>query len=579
MKHFIGIFLALVTASAGHTVLVSGTVNDSAGDPIDGMRVEIWREAAPFDERLDVVYTENGAFSSDAAEPGHDVYARAKWEFAMVPSMLFNGRVVRIVDMGPGVPSNGTTNFLEKMTDTFADISEDGTVFDIHMNQNGPPALDMLVSRILETLNFVRINLASGPDVSWVVNYDIPVHIRTDTTAQFSPGSGAVFLPTVAYNGLGTAFDQGTLFHEIAHLIHYRHNGNARPPIEPGCAMHTIISEEDPGCAVVEGYANYIAQLVAENHAPDPIIAPHRSAYRDDGSGLDFPARTLWRGDEGGIFFPSPLHTGRQHGPSQQQDGPFESGEDVEGAFAGFLFSVGDAFSFDTSFVAMHNHRPDTPLDFAKALVADMGAGTPAASEIYRLMQSHGMVYSRAKFEKGNPFVDFGEPPNQAPQATNNRKRIRHLTFLRGILEARVTAAQPTDLGVHRVIPLSEVMIGFKPATFGSGETADLFERFTEPVPFAFHHAEVLLDTRAFHPPTRGDGRWDLIAVGKNEDGFVDNFKPSWLGDGNLSVNTDERYLKLLGAWLDGDGNYATENDGMVMIDNTAPVVTEFIPQ
>ena len=573
MNHLIAIFLALATASAGHAVVVSGTVTDSAGDLIDGMRVELWSENpfgdGLFDELLDVVYTENGTFSSDAAEPGHDVFARVKWEFALLPSNFYNGHVVRILDMGPGVPNTGTTTFTERTTDTLDDISEGGTwFFDIRMDQIEPFALDVLVSRIQETLDFVRINVADRQDINWVVDYDIPVHLRTDLAAAFRPGEGSILIPTVAYNGLGTASRQGILFHEVTHLTHYRHNGNSVTPAEPGCfASHTINTEEDPGCAVGEGYASYVAQLVAENHTP-PIVSAFLRSYRDDGAGF-FPAKTLWRGDEGGIGV-SVLHTGREAGR-------FESGEIVEGTFAGFLFSVQGAFDFATTFAAMHNHHPETPFDVVRALVADLGAGTPAVSEIYGLMQSHGMVFSRALFA-ANPLGHIEEPANIAPPAPGNTKLIRGRTFLRGTVAPRVAAANATDLGVRRVNHLSQVKLGFKRASSGTSDTADLFVNFSLPIVFGFLLDKIPINTSTFDPVTSGDGRWDLIVVGENEDGFVDNLEPSWLGDPSQS-NTDESYLKLLGAWFDGDGNHATEHDGMVTIDNTAPVVTEFMPQ
>lgn len=574
MKHLVWFLLTLVVASAGQAVVVTGTVKDAAGNPIEGMRVEIWDEGVFVDELLDVDYTENGAFSSAAPEPGHDVFVRAKWEFALLPSTDYNGRVVRILDLGPGIPPNGTLTFTETTSDTSEDVSDNDTLFfEIDMSEGQPPALDVLVARIQETLDFVRTRVDSRQDIAWVVDYDIPVHILTGTNARHN--SGEVFIPSVAYNGAGTASNQINLFHELGHLIHYRHNGDTMPPRNNGCQNHTINSEEDPGCAVIEGYAYYIAQLIAESHQPAPIVNPFHRAYRDDGLGMPFPANTLWRGDEGGAVTVSTVHSGRNSNESR-----FENGEVVEGAFSGFLFSVHGAFDFATNFAAMHNHDPETPLEVAQALVADAGGGgTAAATAIYDLMQSHGIVYSRAIFAE-EPFVDI-EPANEAPPAPGNKKLIDGLTFLRGTVTARVaTASGEIDLGVDsdRVIDQSRVKIGFKRAVSGTTDAANLFVSFTEPVDFGFFSDEVPLDTSAFDASS-SDGTWDLIVVGENEDGFVDNLLPSWFGDGNVGADTDERYFKLLGAWLDGDGRSSTEDDGMVMIDNTAPVVTQFMPQ
>ena len=78
-----------------------------------------------------------------------------------------------------------------------------------------------------------------------------------------------------------------------------------------------------------------------------------------------------------------------------------------------------------------------------------------------------------------------------------------------------------------------------------------------------------------------GDGEWDIILRAENEHGFVDNFYPFWDGDGNELVNTDEKYMKRIGAWYDKDRKAETEPEkgGKVVVDNTPPTVSNFGPQ
>lgn len=63
------------------------------------------------------------------------------------------------------------------------------------------------------------------------------------------------------------------------------------------------------------------------------------------------------------------------------------------------------------------------------------------------------------------------------------------------------------------------------------------------------------------------------------DSGIDDLLLPTWNGDGNATVSTDERYLKVLGTWYDKDRDPTTEDDGKVIVDNTAPKVENFKPK
>ena len=73
-----------------------------------------------------------------------------------------------------------------------------------------------------------------------------------------------------------------------------------------------------------------------------------------------------------------------------------------------------------------------------------------------------------------------------------------------------------------------------------------------------------------------GDGDYDLIIQGANDDQSRDKFDPDWNMDSML--DGDERYLKKIGAWFDVDRDATTpagsfNDEGKIVIDNTAPTI------
>lgn len=561
--------LELLSPAIAAAVTVSGTVRDGAPIPmpLSGIRVEVYDEDLLVDDLLDVVYADaNGRYSSAAPEFGDDVYAEAKWEFQLLPSAFFNEKVIRIIDIGAGSPFVPVLTFESERSGTREDIVADFQYPDIIMPQARPPGLANLLARLQQTLDLVRN--ANGGAVAWNPDYDVPVHILNDRMARSS--GDEIFIPTISLDGTGGAFWTVAIFHELAHTIHYHHNGGSFPPDEAGCSEHFINSEEDPGCALFEGYASYIAQLVAESQG---IVSPTFRSFRDDGlGGLGFPANSLWRGDEGGNGNASARHTARD-------GGQFESGEIIEGAFGGFQFGIHDRYGFATNFRAMHDHDPDNAFEFCVGLVADAGGpGAPKTLGLYEIMQTHGIVFNRARFVD-DPF-DATEPPDAAPPPAGNHKEIDGFTFLRGTVTTSFEELSDSDLGVEDTVDSVRAKIGFKPSRAGLADSPALFTNFTPSASFGFFSGSIELDTTAF-TASSGDGDWDLLVFAENADGFVDNLLPTWVGDGNVAVNTDEEYLKVLGAWFDRDRDPATNQDpeGKVVVDNSAPLVSNFKPQ
>lgn len=550
----------LAGAAAAQSLTVSGTVNDSAGAPVPGVRVEVYDEDLIFDDFLEAVYTNAAGAYSGPISNGDDVYVIAKWSFQLQPSAAYNDHVVHLVDRGAGGnPFVATTTFTDVRSATTDNVAANLTI-NLAMGQAQPVGLATLVQRIQQTLDYIRANRGA---VAWAVDYDITTHITTDGGFFVSRDSGDLYVGHEGFDGTGTNFDIVSVFHEMGHVIHYRHNHNSFPGVGAGCGHHSINSEEDPGCALVEGYPSYIGQLTAETVG---VMDPFYRGYRDDGiNTVGVPANGLWRGDDAA--------------PTGRDGGRFESGEVIEGAFAGAQFGIHGALGgFATNFKAMVDHRPDNAFEFLKALVDDAGgAGAAGTLQAYGILQTHGIVYHRARFA-ADPF-DEQEPPDQAPSPEGNRKEINHFMFLRGKVKTKFEEVGKADLGVADTVSKEKVRVGYKAAGAGLADAPTAFANFTPAKSFGFFSSSIDLDTKTFGGAT-GDGDWDLLIQAENEDQFRDNFLPTWVGDGNPTVNTDELYLKILGAWYDKDRNPATNNpqEGMVIIDNTAPKVSNFEP-
>lgn len=534
---------------------VSGNVVDASGNAMVDARIEIYDQDTVFDDLRDVVYTDAaGNYTSGAVQDGDDLYVRATWEFQLGTTPFYNGYEMRLDGSGGGSPWSPVLSFVSRDSAVIDGVSTPQVV-NIAMGQTQPVGLSTLVQMFRDFYSYIEANQGT---VGLELEHDQAVRLIVNPPNFFSDEDQYIYIRPNAFNGTGTTTNTVSVYHELAHSVHYRHNGDSLPPFNYFGNGHTINSEEEPGAALNEGYASYIAQLVAESVG---VASPLYRGYRDDGISSPNPANALWRGDES----PPSGHSGR-----------FESGEDVEGAFSGFQFALHGIYSFETNFKGMADHDPQNLFDLVAGLVVDAGGpGTQKTRDIYTELQRHGIVFSRARFAAA-PF-DEQDPPDAGPPAEGNRKEINGFLFLRGTVTTNFETLAPADLGVDRVLPLERVDVGFLPAIAGTVTPPATFTSFTPSASFASGSLE--LDTTAFNA-TRGDGDWELLIRGENRDGFQDNFLPTWLGDGTNALNTDELYLRTIGAWYDEDRDPATNlaSEGMVIVDNTPPTVSNFKP-
>jgi hypothetical protein len=545
--------LLILAAVDAEALTVSGTVTDVAGTPLPGIRVEVYDEDAALDDLLEVVYTDAlGMYSSSQVTNGDDVYVVVKWEWEMTPAAAFQGHVVRLVDLGSGNPFVVATTFTPVTVGVLTDVTTNVTL-NVTLGQQAPAQIQNLATQVMKVLTYVQGAKGNAP---WTVFYDIPVHLQTDLVTRYYDAE--MWIAQATFNGTGTTKQIVDLFHEVGHLVHRHHNGGQLPPGGANCGSHSINTEEDPECAVKEGYASYLAHLTAVFFGQ---ISPFYQAYQDDGSTGAFPAFTLWRGDE------TP--------PTGQQLAIWESGEVVEGAVAGFLFSVKGAFSFERLLTSMNQHHPYTVRAIAEGLAQDSGPG-PDTDAYFAALQKHGVTLTRSRFT-ANPFA-VGPPPNSAPGDAGNRKIVAGLTLLRGTVQLNVEPVTAVQLGVAATIPVAAVAVGAKSASPG---LADLptGAGWTFGPPDPAPSGVVSVDTRTFGAGA-SDGNWDLLLQAVNSHEAEDTFLPAWAGDPTVAVNAEEKVLKLLGTWYDADRNPVTNTDpeGMVVVDNTAPTVSNFKP-
>lgn len=546
--------LALGAAGEARALNLTGTIVDSAGVPIPGIRVEVNHLGAAVELR-DVVFADSsGIYNSAAVQPGDNVYLVVSWNFALQPAAAVGGHVVTVVARGAGDPFVAAQTYLLKLSPTVPNVTVN-LVINLAMNQMQPAGLANVPLRLSQVLQYIHTNKGPTP---WSLTSDIPVNLVTDGNDRLQ--NSALYISQSAFDGSGSSFDIVTAFHEAGHFLHSNHNGpGGLPDTEAGCGSHSINSEEGPICALIEGYPSYLAQLVAEANG---VLSPFYRGYRDDGiNTVGAPPNSLWRGDEAA--------------PTGRDGASWESGSRVEGAVSGFLFEVHNAFGFQTVFDALVTETPETALGVLIGISDKFGVGTPLTLAVNAAGQQHGLVYGRGRFVT-NPFAAPAAPAS-APPSPGNFKQINGFSFLRGVVPTKISAVEPGDLGIDTFLTGLELRIGLRTATPGVLDPPS-FLPATPWIPLAVGLAD--LDTRAFDAAD-GDGDWDLGVTHRNFYQFADDFLPNWLGDGTFELSSDELFLKTVGTWYDHDNNPLTDTDkqGMVIVDNTAPTLSNFKPQ
>lgn len=548
-------WIAVFGASAASALTVTGTIRDSANQPIPGIRVEVYHLGAAADLREAVFADATGVYSSNLVQSGDNVYILARWDFALQPAAAVGGHVVSVVARGAGDPFVATTTYLAKLSPTVPNVTNN-LVIDLKLDQVQPAGLTNIPMRMSHMLTYIDTNRGSTP---WSLTVDIPVVLITDDKDRMTPSE--IYIGHPAFDGTGTSFDIVTAYHELGHWLHYHHNGNALPPPSPGssCGEHTLNSEEDRACALTEGYASFLAQLTAEANG---VLSPFYRGYRDDGNNtFGIPPNSIWRGDElgGGTGWDLPT---------------WESGEVVEGAVSGFLFGVVQVASFEAVFGAMIAGVPANVRDVLTTLSDQAGLNTAPTLAYHGQSQLHGLVFSRGQLQ--TTTFTAPAPPSSTPPSAGNWKEIGDITFLRGVVPIQVQTSPASSLGISQRFAPNLLRLGVKAAAPGLASPA-VFLPVSPYVPAAT--GVIPLDTLSLGAGA-GDGDWDLAVQHQNAYGFEDDFLPTWNGDPLPLVNTDESYLKNFGTWFDRDLNPTTNQDpeGMVVVDNTAPTVSNFKP-
>jgi|CXWL01.1.fsa_nt_gi hypothetical protein len=545
--------LALVGAVEARALTVSGTIRDAINNPIPGIRVEINHLGAAVELREAVFADANGFYTTSLAQSGDNVYLVVKWDFELKPAATYGGHVVTLVARGAGDPFVAAQTFTLKLSPTLPNVTADTTI-DLNMSQVQPAGLITVAPRLNHGLDFVENNRGAVP---WTMTVDIPLFMITDNKDRMIPTG--VFIDQGAFDGTGSSKDVVDAYHELAHWLHYHHNGNALPPSDAACGTHTLNSEEDPGCALKEGYASYLAQRIAEANG---VVDPFFRGYRDDGiNTFGLPANSIWRGDEGS--------------PTGRQGTVWENGVVVEGAVSGWLFELDNAYGFQTMFDILFTHHPQSVLGILVELSNKFGSGAPLTLAAHGMSQLHGLFFARGRFADV-PF-NASAPPDGAPPAPGNTKQINGFTFLRGVVDTQVQRVPEADLGLTTHLNTKDLRVGFRPATGGVMSPA-VFTPHTPYVLPAVGHVD--FDTRTLNA-SGGDGDWDLAVLHRNHYDFEDDFLPSWKDEGTFALSEDELYLKTLGTWYDKDRDPTsnTDEEGMVIVDNTAPTISNIKPQ
>lgn len=369
---------------------------------------------------------------------------------------------------------------------------------------------------------------------SWTMNDDMIVEARTTNGASFVAGDGSyvsIAFEDYDHPGMGSAAFSD-IHHEVFHWVAYRAYGNRWP--FPSCSpmQHGSTTESCEGFAMQEASAQYFASASHPDHKTDLTgLAPE----------------TWWRSSDG---------TGNDH-----------SGEIVEGALEFIWRSIADHAG---AFQVFLTHSPDSMKEFKDGYAADLGMTSTGIRTFLDRCAENGIVYTRGRIDGFTP----GDPPDMAPPDPGNFKIIDSIAFARGEVIAAVVELCRPELRLapnSATVPADQKDLGIKPAVPGLAEANAAGFTFLGPVSIT---SELIWDTEA-----QADADYDVMVRTRSVHEWWDTFLPDFTGDTYPPTDSTEKWLKTLRTWFNQDNLPVNDDEGMVIVDNTEPTVSNFKPQ
>lgn len=513
-------------AAASYTV--TGVIRTPTGNnplihdvPVKYMRVIVMDEDEGFDDVMDTGYTDaSGAFSiTFSAFLGNpDIYINVEYV-----GLGVNGQV--IIVKAAHTDSNAILD--ENVEDTIHVDTPPGT-----LNLGTLRAKSTRAVVVSELGDAVRNLDALVP--AWVMPETMQVQAVNAVNATHVASDGSyISIGIDDWNNPGIPPGYiSNIHHEAFHWIAYRAYGNRWTA--PSCTVpgddHNDETESCEAFALEEGAAQYFAFV---------------SAVQD--GGIDPIPSDAWRGDDG---------TGNNH-----------SGEIVEGALDRTWRDLGDPPGV---FRAILTQAPDSMMEFKDGYAVDQGSTSAAVQSLLDQCAENGIVYTRGKLDAFTP----ADPPDMAPPSNVNFKIIDNIAFARGDLPVSITELTKGELRLAATsapISADQKDLGVKPAVAGLAEADANGFSFIGAVPMA---TDLIWSTG-----NHADGDYDLIARTRNIHEWWDNFLPDFTGDSSPPVDSTEKWLKTLGTWYNQDNVPDNDDEGMIIVDNTAPTVSNFQPQ
>ena len=557
--------LVIPLATTGWAHNVSGTIKDENGAVIADMKLVVMQGESGQDEEVGTTYTDgNGSYSVNGAETGKYVYIIVVFEMQLTGA-LANGKDAYMCYNGAGqrceYPSAGLAGGL------IEDISGD-VVINIPTGGSGPTG-SYAPGGEIQAIKYAQHDLdyfvnqgISSQD--WVCPCDLGIDVYmadTDANARFhangSDGQCEVGIywvaPLITYSKTG-------IYHEFAHVFQYKEYGNWPATNYPGW-RHYISSAYDEGFAVCEGWAE---------------LVQHRVGIFKSLGGIQGLSATTWRGNNAGYD----AQNEQWNRPNATASGTDFSGEVCEGA----VMRSWNELDFADVFAVIMEDEPETARQFALDLLERF------TTEDYDTLMEHyaenGIVYTRAALDG----FDEGAPPDDAPASSGNAKVINEVMFLRAAVTLDKSQVSAATLNLDS----SVIAISYGQLLYKSAQDAWENAVFYKNGPWT--SAGTQQWTNDFVWNTKyvpgSDGDYDIILRSTDENGYGDTFYPDFNGDpGPYKTQTisgtayNEKWLKYQGAWYydltcpGGDPpSTANKNKGKVIIDNTAPTISNTKP-